>query len=313
MRHLLQLARQRTFVTGASGFIGSHLCRRLLEVGAEVHGGNRYERPGLDARIQWWHEDLTDIGRARTILQAIRPDIIFHLAGEASGSPDLNVVEPTLQKNLVTAVNLLALATEMGCGRIILAGSSDEPDSAECIPSPYAASKMASSLYARMFSTLYRTPVVVARICFIYGPGQDRRKLIPYVILSLLQGQHPRLSSGRLEVDWIYMDDVIDGLLLMACAPKLEGRTVDIGSGTLVSTRALVEQLVNMIDPTLSAHFGAIPDRPFESEIVRSANTESTYDLMKWRPSVSLADGLRRTVDWHKQDLSCTTIYQGVE
>jgi nucleoside-diphosphate-sugar epimerase len=211
-------------------------------------------------------------------------------------------VIPTLQKNLVTVVNLLTLATEIGCGRIILAGSSDEPDSAERIPSPYAASKMASSLYAKMFRSLYRTPVVVARISFIYGPGQDRRKLIPYVILSLLQGHQPRLASGRLEVDWIYMDDVIDGLLLMACVSNLEGRTVDIGSGTLVSTRALVEQLVNITEPTLSAYFGAIPDRPFESEIVRSANTESTYELIKWRPSVSLADGLKRTVDWYRQN-----------
>jgi nucleoside-diphosphate-sugar epimerase len=274
----------------------------LLEVGAEVHGGSRYERPGLDSRVKWWHADLTDLEKARTILQAIRPDIIFHLAGEATGLPDLNVVIPTLQKNLVTAVNLLTLATETGCGRIILAGSSDEPDSAERIPSPYAASKMASSLYAKMFRSLYRTPVVVARLSFIYGPGQDRRKLIPYVILSLLQGHQPRLSSGRLELDWIYMDDVIDGLLLMACVSNLEGCTVDIGSGTLVSTRALVEQLVNITEPTLSAHFGAIPDRPFESEIVRSANTESTYELIQWRPSVSLADGLKRTVDWYRQN-----------
>ena len=303
---LFQLAGQRIFVSGASGFIGSHLCRRLLEIGAEVHGGNRSERPGLDTRIRWWHGDLSDIECVRKILRDLRPRIIFHLAGEATGAPDLNVIIPTLQSNLITVVNTLTVATELDCSRIILVGSTDEPDSAECIPSPYAASKMACSLYARMFRTLYQAPVVVARISFVYGPGQDRRKLIPYVILSLLQGHDPRLSSGRLNIDWVYMDDVIDGLLSLACVPNLEGRTVEIGSGTLISTRTLVEQLVSMVDPTLSPHFGATPDRPFESEIVRCANTEATHELIGWRPSVSLTEGLRRTVEWYKRDLLCT-------
>jgi UDP-glucose 4-epimerase len=298
------LSGRKILVTGARGFIGSHLYPQLLELDAEVHGGSRYGRSDWSGRVHWWYGDLTDLRCTRTLLTAIRPDVIFHLAGHATGAPDLGVVAPTLRNNLVATVNVLTAAAELGCKRIILAGSCDEPDSADRIPSPYAASKVASSVYAKMFTTLYRTPVVTARVSFVYGPGQDAGKLIPYVIRTLLRGQEPRLTSGRLEADWIYMDDVIDALVRLAYMPNLEGQTIDIGSGTLASVRGIVERLVRAINPGLSPQFGAIPDRPLEQEITRSPNIQLTYELTGWRPSVPLSDGLNRTIDWYKRGLS---------
>ena len=164
--------------------------------------------------------------------------------------------------------------------------------------SPYAAGKWASSAYARMFNRLYKTPVVIARIFMTYGPGEPNpNKIIPYVITSLLHGESPKISSGTREVDWIYVDDVVDGLILAAQATDVEGHTVDLGSGVLVPIRKVVENLVDIIGTDLKPLFGSIPDRPMEQ--VRVANIGVTRERIGWEPKTSLEKGLRCTVDWH--------------
>jgi nucleoside-diphosphate-sugar epimerase len=229
--------------------------------------------------------------------------VIFHLAGYAVGGRDLELVLPTFHSNLATTVNLLTAATEIGCRRIVVAGSMEEPisNNEDVIPSsPYAAGKWASSAYARMFNRLYKTPVVITRIFMTYGPGEPNpNKIIPYVITSLLRGESPKLSSGRREVDWIYVDDVVDGLILAAQAPDVEGNTVDLGSGVLVPIRKVVENLVDIMGTDLKPSFCSVPDRQMEQ--VRVANTEVTRGRIGWEPKTSLEKGLRYTVEWHNK------------
>jgi UDP-glucose 4-epimerase len=184
-----QLGGRKVLVTGAGGFIGSHLCRTLLQHGAEVHGISRRTPVNSEGEMHWWQGDLADMSTIRNLLTAIKPDIIFHLASHVAGSRDLKLILPTFESNLVSTVNLLTVASEIGCHRIILTGSLEEPESdcVDTIPcSPYAAAKWASSSYARMFHALYRTPVVLTRLFMVYGPGQkDLSKLVPYVTLSV--------------------------------------------------------------------------------------------------------------------------------
>jgi nucleoside-diphosphate-sugar epimerase len=295
----------RALVTGASGFIGRHLCRRLAADGVEVHGLSRRPRPA-DAAVASWHlGDLADLETARRALDAAGPDWIFHLAGYVSGDRDLALVLPTFHGNLTSTVNLLTTATEVGCRRLVLVGSLEEPDPAidEPVPaSPYAAAKWAASGYARFFHSNYETPVVVARLFMVYGPEQeDVKKLVPYVTLSFLRGEPPRLTSGIREVDWIYVDDAVEGLLAVAKAPRLEGSAVDIGSGRLVTIRDVVERLARCTGARVKALFGALPDRP--QERVRAADASSTASRTGWRTRTELEPGLDRTVDWYRQAL----------
>ena len=303
---LHQPSGQKVLVTGASGFIGSHLCDRLSKDGAEVHAVSRTLRhTDPNTGIQWWQGKLEDIDTVRNILDPVKPEVIFHLASHVAGSRSLELVLPTLHSNLVSTVNLLTVATEIGCRRLVLIGSLEEPepDHNQVPCSPYAAAKSASSAYGRMFHELYQTPVVIARLFMVYGSGQqDRRKLIPYVTLSLLQGQAPKLSSGQRLVDWIYVDDVVDGLLVAAQAPNVEGCTVDLGSGILVSIRTVVQQLSNLVGAETQPLFGALPDRPMEQ--VRVANTTYSYDKLGWQPATSLERGLELTVDWYRKQPS---------
>ncbi len=300
-----QFSGQKILVTGASGFIGSHLCRRLSMCGAKVHGVSRKIPPKEEHCLCWWQGDLADMQTVRNLLTTIKPDVIFHLASHVAGSRSLELVLPTFSSNLMSVVNLLTAATEIGCKRIVLTGSLEEPDlcNSETVPSsPYAAAKWASSAYARMFHALYQTPVSIARLFMVYGPGQqDLQKLVPYVILSLLRKEVPKLSSGKREVDWIYVEDVVDGLIAIVQTSKREGCTIDLGSGSLVPVRTVVQIITGMVDSEVVPAFGSTPDRPMEQ--VRVADTERTYSAIGWKPTTSLEKGLESTVVWYRDQL----------
>jgi len=295
----------KVLVTGASGFIGSHLCQRLASLGSEIHAISRSNFTGELPDYSWLQADLIDFARVHALLCDIKPQVIFHLASHVMGSRDREAVLPTFHSNLMSTVNLLTAASEVGCRRFILAGSLEEPDAGtpEAIPSsPYAVAKWASSAYTRMFHALYQLPTVILRIFMVYGPAQrDILKVIPYTALSLLRGEEPKLTSGQRQIDWIYVDDVVDGLIAAAQASGIEGRTLDIGSGALVSIRAVVQHLVHLIDPQAKLHFGAVPERPLEQ--VRVADIAKTYSQLGWQPTTSLQAGLQRTVAWYAERL----------
>jgi UDP-glucose 4-epimerase len=307
------LADETILVTGASGFIGSALCTRLEAHAARVHGVSRTPMQDERSTVHWWHGDLGEPSEARRIAAEVRPDRIVHLASHVTGAPDVEQVLPTLRSNLLTTVNVLIAANEAGCQRVVLAGSMvepvlDGPDSAA--RSPYAVSKWAGSGYARMFHALYGLPIVNLRMFMVYGPGQrDLRKLIPYVILSLLKGNQPRLASGELPVDWIYVDDVVDAFLAALIAPDVDGGTFDVGSGSLVPVRDVVERLVRLVNSDVQPEFGALTDRPLERP--RAAILEPTRRYLGWAPTVALDHGLKRTVEWYAEHLRSGTLPEG--
>jgi UDP-glucose 4-epimerase len=302
----MPLSGRRALVTGASGFIGSALCRRLLQAGAEVHGVSRTERAATDYCARWHTCRLDDINAVRALLKVSRPDFVFHLASHVAGSRAVELVLPTFSGNLTSTVNLLTAATEQGCERILLTGSLEEPEPAPeyAVPSsPYAAAKFAASAYGRMFHALYKTPVAILRVYMVYGPGQqDVKKLVPYVTLSLLKGETPHLSSGVRAVDWIFVDDVVEGFLAAATASGIEGSTIDLGTGQLASVRTVVERLFELVRPEEMPAFGSLADRALEQ--IRTANVEASFRRIGWRPRVSLQEGLRRTVEWYRKCIS---------
>lgn len=307
---IYQFDRKKILITGASGFVGSHLYQNLGNQGAEVHAVSRSRHISDSSYLKWWQVDLGDIKQVRQLFSDTQPDVVFHLASIATGRHDLDLVLPTFHANLTSTVNLLTAATEFGgCHRIVLASSLEEPELGEAgaIPhSPYGAAKWASSSYGRMFHALYKTPIAIARLFMIYGPAQpDINKLIPYVTLSLLQGKAPQVSSGKRQVDWIYIDDVIEGLLALARTPNVEGSTVDLGSGDFTTVHDIVNHLVKLTGSIIQPLYGALPDRP--PEPVRVANTAHTYNILGWQPKISLENGLQHTINWHRKYLSNLT------
>lgn len=278
---------RRVLVTGANGFIGEYLCSRLESLGAHVVGVCRSE-----------HGDLSEPGVAERILDAARPDIVFHMASLALGGQALDLVLPILTANLVAAVRLMTAAAERRTFRVVLAGSIMEPEAEEAPSSPYSAAKGAQVTYARMFHNLYALDVVVARMSVVYGPDwRNDARLLPYVTRTLLRGEPARLTSGQRRIDWVYVDDVVDALLILGSTEGLGGLRIDIGSGRLASVRAVAEEVVRLTGSTGELVFGAVPDR--HDEPLRIADVEETYRRIGWRAAVTLEEGIRRTVAWY--------------
>jgi len=290
----------RALVTGATGFIGSHLVSRLTGLGAVVHAVSRQVH--ADDAATWHVADLCDADQVGAVIRAAAPAVVFHLASEVTGGREVRLVRPTLESNLDSAVNLLtAVADAVPNGRLVLAGSVEEPrpedgDVVAC--SPYAVAKWAVSGYARMFHQLWDVPVTTLRIGMVYGPGQqDLRKLIPYVTTALLRGESPELTSGTRLVDWIYVDDVVDAFLAAASSAAAPGRVFDIASGSQLSIRDTIELLAKIIGAQQQPRFGAIADRPLDRAQV--ADIGLAGELLDWRPRTDLETGLRRTADWY--------------
>jgi len=271
----------------------------------EVHGVSRTERDATDYCARWWSCRLDDIDAMRILVKSSNPDYIFHLASLVTGSRSIELIMPTFSANLTSTVNLLTAATELGCERIILTGSLEEPAPGTDYPlpsSPYAAAKFSANAYGRMFHALFNTPVTILRLFMVYGPGQqDLKKLVPYVTISLLKGEIPQLSSGLRKIDWIFIDDVVSGYLAAATTLGVEGDTIDLGSGKLETVRTVVDELVGLINPRIQPSFGSIQERAMEQ--IRTADAERSFRLIGWRPQVSLHEGLLRTVDWYRNQL----------
>ena len=295
----------RALVTGASGFIGAHLCRALVAGGVETHAVSRVRRdePG----VRWSRLDLTDAPAVDELVGRVRPDVVYHLAGYVTGSRDLEAVLPSV-RDVVAAVHVLVAAARAG-SRVVLAGSMEQPDvgAGERVPSsPYAAAKEAASSFGRMLAALHELPVVNLRVFMVYGPGQrDHTKLVPYVITSFLRGERPKLSSGARPVDWVYVDDVVEAFLAAGRAEGLAGETIDVGSGELVTIRSIVELIAETIGTELEPEFGALPDRALET--VRVADVGQARARLGWEPRTALADGLVATVDAYRADLARVT------
>lgn len=295
---MARAAGQKVLLAGGTGFIGSHLRRRLTDLGSTVHVASRRRRPELERPASWWQADFTDYEQTERVVKQVRPDILYCLATAGVGRPDLDLVLPTFRSDLVTTIHLLTAAAQAHTPRVVVVASLEEPfeNGRKHPASPYAAAKWAGTVYAGLFHSLFAVPVTIVRPFMTYGPGQPEFKVIPYVITSFLRGLRPQLSTGQRLIDWIYVDDVIDGMVAGALSPDTVGATIDLGSGQLNTTRFVAERIQALMGTNITADYGAMTDRPNES--VRAADLSVARETIGWTPRTSLDDGLAATVAW---------------
>ncbi len=309
----------RALVTGATGFIGSHLVRRLVADGVEVHGltsavSSVYGVRLVDLRphIRLHEANLADRGAMDALVEAVRPTHVFHLGAYTHVGKSWARIDECVQANVQGTVNLLQALDGSGYRRFVNMGTSEiygdvAPPFREADPvrpvSPYAASKYAAECLCRVFIEGRGWPIVLLRPFNGYGPAQTADRVIPEVIVRALRGEEVQMTQGRQTREFNYVEDLVDGIVRAAAVPDVEGQLFNLGCGEDVAVRDVATLVLDLLGNPVRARFGALPERPTEIRTMRSDSTRAR-ELLGWKPQRSLAEGLSETIDWYRRELA---------
>lgn len=310
-------------VTGAGGFIASHLVERLVAAGAQVRAFVRYNSrrdPGLLrllppqtlAGVEVIAGDLRDLPAIEQAVLGVSH--VFHL-GALIAIP-YSYVHPAevVETNLTGSLNVLLAGRAAGVQRIIHTSSSEVYGTARRVPideshplqgqSPYSASKIGADKLAESFHLSFDLPVVTLRPFNTYGPRQSTRAVIPAIITQALTSDVVRLGNLEASRDLTYISDTIEGFMRAAETPGLEGQTINLGAGREIRIGDLAQKVIELIGRPVRVEVEAQRLRPQKSEVGRLlSDNRLAARLMGWQPRVDLDEGLRRTIAWVRDHL----------
>jgi NAD dependent epimerase/dehydratase len=303
-------------ITGAGGFIGSHLAEALVRAGAETRALVRYNSQGtngwldhseLKSEIEVLRGDVREVDSVRSALKGI--DVVFHLAA-LIGIP-YSYVSPAsyVSTNINGTLNILQESLRSGVSRVVHTSTSEVYGTAQRIPitedhplqaqSPYSATKIGADKLAESFHRSFGLPLSIARPFNTYGPRQSKRAVIPTIIMQALANEPIRIGNLAPTRDFNYVSDTVLGFLQIAESEKTIGAVVNLGTGKETS----IGDLARMICLLTGAEFRIVQDndrvRPSQSEVERlCASNALAQELAGWHPEIALKDGLEKTVAW---------------
>jgi nucleoside-diphosphate-sugar epimerase len=298
----------RVLITGAGGFIGAHVVRAFAQQGHTIFAltrtGSTVEvLSDCCGEVHPVKTDLNNHTKVRTLVRQICPELAIHLAWYAV--PGKYWAAPENLDCVAASLNLARALADAGCRRLVVAGSCAEYDwdhgflSETCTPlrprTFYGTCK--NALREMLEAYCARTPMQCAwaRFFYLYGPGEDSGRLVPSVILSLLQGQVARCTRGEQLRDFLYVEDAAAALAAIATSDFTGA--INIGSGRAVSVRTIVDTIAGILDQRDRVLLGAIPEDPAEPPLL-VADVRSLTQNIGWKPSRTLEEGLFRTVAW---------------
>jgi len=318
----MELKGKRVLLTGACGFIGSHLAQRLVEEGCALRAFVYYNSFGsygwledlpaeILSEIDIFMGDVRDPNGVRTAMKDI--DVVFHLAALIGIPYSYHSPDSYVDTNVKGTLNILQAARDEGVEKILVTSTSEVYGTALYAPidekhprqgqSPYSATKIGADVMAESFYRSFEMPVTIVRPFNTYGLRQSARAVIPSIITQLLADKSEiKLGSLSPKRDMVFVKDTAEGFLRIAKCDNTSGEEINIATGEEISIGELADTLVNIINPDAKIVTDEARIRPEKSEVMRLMGDNSKlYKLTGFKPETSLKDGLNQTVEWFRE------------
>ena len=316
---------KKVLVTGADGFIGSHLVEHLIEEGFQVKAFvyyNSFNSWGwLDTlpkevlnKIEIFTGDVRDPNGVRTAVKGV--DIIYHLAALIAIPYSYHSPDSYLDTNVKGTLNILQAARDYNIERVIVTSTSEVYGTALYVPidekhpkqgqSPYSASKIGADAMADSFFRSFDLPVTIVRPFNTFGPRQSARAVIPTIITQLLAGA-TEIKLGALHPtrDLLFVKDTVKGFVEIANSSQTIGQEINIATQQEISIKDLAQNIINIINPNAKIISDDVRLRPEKSEVERLlGSAEKIKSLTKWEPSFNLEQGLQQTIEWFRNPIN---------
>lgn len=312
---------KKVLVTGADGFIGSHLVEKLLSLGFDVKAFvyyNSFNSWGwLDtlsknelSEIEVISGDIRDTDGVREALKNV--NTVYHLAALIAIPFSYHSPASYVDTNIRGTLNVLQAARELGTSRVLITSTSEVYGSAKFVPitenhpyhgqSPYSATKIGADRLAEAFYRSFSMPITIVRPFNTYGPRQSARAIIPTIITQLLCGSNTiKLGSLTPTRDFNYVKDTVNGFIKIAESEKTIGEEVNIASGYEISMKTLAEELIHEINPEAKIELDKDRIRPKKSEVTRLlGSNEKLKKLTSWKQQFTFKEGIKETIEWFK-------------
>lgn len=323
----MELRGKKVLVTGADGFIGSHLVEGLLAEGCKVRAFTCYNSFNSWGWIDTFPEekqdqleifsgDVRDPNGVRAAMKDI--DVVFHLAALIAIPYSYHSPDSYIDTNIKGTLNVIQAARDFGTEKVLVTSTSEVYGTAKFVPiteehpkqgqSPYSASKIGADYIADSFYRSFDLPLTIVRPFNTFGPRQSARAVIPTIITQLLNGKEEiKLGDLTPTRDLVYVKDTVKGFIEIAKSDKLKGHEVNIATESEISIGTLAESIIELINPSAKIVTDQERLRPEKSEVFRLfGSKEKITELTNWSQSYSLKEGLRETIDWfdNKQNLN---------
>jgi NAD dependent epimerase/dehydratase len=317
----MSLKGKRVLVTGADGFIGSHLVEALIQEGAKVKAFvyyNSFNSWGwldhfpteLKSQLEIFSGDVRDPNGVYTAMEGC--EIVFHLAALIAIPYSYHSPDSYVDTNVKGTLNIVQAAKRLGVERVLVTSTSEVYGTAQFVPitedhpkqpqSPYSASKIGADAMADSFYRSFELPVTLVRPFNTYGPRQSARAVIPTIISQLLNGYTEiKLGDVRPTRDLVYVKDTAQGFIRIAQTPSLIGHEVNIATEQEISVGDLAQNLIKQINPAARIVSEDERLRPSASEVFRLLGSRAKLEShTHWKPSTTLQEGLAQTIEWFK-------------
>jgi len=315
---------KEVLVTGAGGFIGSHLVDDLLSRGANVTAFVHYNSRNHWGMLEGHYDEITpnltvvagDISDAIFVRKAVsEKSIVFHLAALIGIPYSYSAPESYVNTNVKGTLNVMQACLESGVDRVVHTSTSEVYGTAQYTPidekhplqgqSPYSASKIGADKIAESFYYSFDLPVTIIRPFNTFGPRQSTRAVIPTIITQALTSNKIKLGSLIPVRDLTYVSDTVQGFIKMAESKKTTGKTINTGSGRGTTIGELAEIIIKFINPNVTIVCENVRVRPENSEVMQLlCDNRLAWELAGWQPKYTLEEGLTQTIEWMKIHIS---------